>query len=212
MPYRSVCISPTDGSGGELVGPMVAEALGFQLLNAQIVTRAAEEAGVDPAAVVDAEGRRSVAARLLGRLTDAGPSGFGGSADHAAGVDDAGPDREALRDFIRAVIWEAGERGDAVIVTHAASYALADRSDVLRVLISGSPETRARRIAEAKGCSESAAAQAVARGDAGRAEYLKRFYDIDAESAAHYDLVIDTDHLDAVAAADLIVSAARPQP
>lgn len=212
MAYRSVCISPTDGSGGELVGPMVAEALGFQLLNAQIVTRAAEEAGVDPAAVVDAEGRRSVAARLLGRLTDAGPSGIGGSADHAAGVDDAGPDREALRDFIRAVIWEAGERGDAVIVTHAASYALADRSDVLRVLISGSPETRARRIAEAKGCSESAAAQAVARGDAGRAEYLKRFYDIDAELPTHYDLVIDTDRLDAVAAADLIVSAARSQP
>ena len=85
MAYRSVCISPTDGSGGEFVGPMVAEALGFQLLNAQIVTRAAEEAGVDPAAVMDAEGRRSLAARLIGRLTDAGPSGAGGSTDHAAG-------------------------------------------------------------------------------------------------------------------------------
>ena len=212
MAYRSVCISPTDGSGGEFVGPMVAEALGFQLLNAQIVRRAAEEAGVDPAAVVDAEGRRSLATRLLGRLTDAGPSGAAGFTDDAAGVEDAGPDREALRDFIRAVILEAGERGDAVIVTHAASYALAGRSDVLRVLISASPGTRARRIAEAKGCSESAAAKAVARGDAGRAEYLKRFYDIDAELPAHYDIVIDTDRLDPVAAAELIVSAARSQP
>ena len=212
MAYRSVCISPTDGSGGEFAGPMVAEALGFQLLNAQIVTRAAEEAGVDPAAVVDAEGRQSAAARLLGRLTGAGPSGAAAFTGHTAAAEDAGPDPEALRDFIRAIIWEAGERGDAVIVTHAASYALASRSDVLRVLISASPETRARRIAEAKGCSESDAAKAVARGDAGRADYLKRFYNIDSELPTHYDVVIDTDRLDPVAAAELIVRAARPQP
>ena len=191
---------------------MVAEALGFQLLNTQIVTRAADEAGVDPAAVMDAEGRQSVAARLLGRLTAAGLSGGAGSSGNPAATEDDGPDPEALRDFIRAIIWEAGERGDAVIVTHAASYALASRSDVLRVLISASPEARARRIAEAKGCSESDAAQAVARGDAGRAEYLKRFYDIDAELPSHYDIVIDTDDLDPMAATELIVSAARSQP
>ena len=212
MAYRSVCISPTDGSGSELVGPMVAEALGFQLLNAQIVTRAAEEAGVDPAAVIDAERRQSLASRLLGRLTDAGPAGAAGFTGYAAPLEDTGPGREALRDFIRAIIWEAGERGDAVIVTHAASYALANRSDVLRVLISASPDTRARRIAEAKGCSESDAAKMVARGDAGRADYLKRFYDIDKELPTHYDLVIDTDRLDAEAAAELIVTAARSQP
>jgi cytidylate kinase len=207
-----VCISPTDGSGGEFVGPMVAEALGFQLLNAQIVMRAAEEAGVDPADVAGAEGRQSLAVRLLGRLTESGPSAPAGLPGHAATSDDDGPDREALREVIRAIIREAGERGDVVIVTHAASYALADRSDVLRVLISASPETRARRIAEAKGWSDSAAAKAVARGDAGRADYLKRFYGIDAELPAHYDIVIDTDALDPEAAAEMIVSAARGTP
>ena len=121
-----------------------------------------------------------LAARPLGRLTDAGPSGTAGFTGHAAAVEDAGPDREALRDFIRAIIWEAGERGHAVIVTHAASYALASRSDVLRVLISASPQTR----------------------DAGRADYLKRFYDIDSELPTHYHIVIDTDRLDPVAAAE----------
>lgn len=212
MAYRSVCISPTDGSGSEFVGPMVADALGFQLLNTQIVTRAAEEAGVDPAAVMDAEGRRSLAARLLGRLSDGGASAGAAGMDHASAGDDAEPDPETLRDFIRAIIWEAGERGDAVIVTHAASYALAGRSDVLRVLISAPRESRARRIAEAKGCSEAAAVRTVARGDAARADYLSRFYDIDAELPTHYDIVIDTDRLDPVAAAELIVSAARSQP
>lgn len=206
MAYRSVCISPTDGSGGELVGPMVAEALGFQLLNTQIVTRAAEEAGVDPEAVRDAEGRRTLAVRLLGRLAaDAGPP-----VDAEGAADDDGPDPEALREVIRAVILEAGERGDAVIVTHAASYALADRSDVLRVLITASPASRADRIAEAKGWSDAAAEKAIRRGDAGRADYLKRFYAVDAESPTDYDLVIDTDTVDAEAAAELIIRTARP--
>ena len=96
-----------------------------------------------------------------------------------------------------------------VIVTHAASYALSGRSDVLRVLISASPETRVLRIAEAKACSESDAAKAMARGDAGRADYLKRFYHVDSELPTHYDLAINTDRLDAEAAAELIVGAAR---
>ena len=212
MAYRSVCISPTDGSGSELVGPIVAEALGFQLLNTQIVARAAADAGVDTAAVMDEERRQSVAARLLGRLTDAGPFGAAPLTGDAGAIEEAGPDPEALRAFIREIIREAGERGDAVIVTHAASYALAERPDVLRVLISASPETRAFRIAEAKGCSEAEAATAIARGDAGRADYLQRFYGIDAELPTHYDIVINTDRLDAGAAAELIVSAARPQP
>jgi cytidylate kinase len=58
----------------------------------------------------------------------------------------------------------------------------------------------------------SRAAKAVARGDAGHADYLKRFYDIDSELPTHYDIVIDTDRLDPEAAAELIVSAARSQP
>ena len=81
------------------------------------------------------------------------------------------------------------------MVAHAASFSLAKRDDVLRVLITASPETRQKRLASALGVDDKAAARAVKRSDAGRADYIKRFHNISAELPIHYDLVINTDKL-----------------
>jgi cytidylate kinase len=45
------------------------------------------------------------------------------------------------------------------------------------------------------------------RGDAGRADYIKRFYGIGTEQPTHYDVVINTDKLTPDDAARLIVDA-----
>ena len=44
--------------------------------------------------------------------------------------------------------------------------------------------------------------------DAGRRDYLKRFYKIDEELPTHYDLIVNTDVLSVEQAADLISRAA----
>jgi cytidylate kinase len=113
--------------------------------------------------------------------------------------------------LIRSVLWESAEAGDAVIVAHAASLALATRSDVLRVLITASAETRARRLAEAQSIGEAEAEKLVARGDANRADYLKRFYGVSTELPTHYDIVLNTDRVAPGDAAELILTAARSQ-
>lgn len=46
-------------------------------------------------------------------------------------------------------------------------------------------------------------------GDAGRADYLKRFYGVGGELPTHYDLVLNTDRLDAETAAELVLLAVR---
>jgi cytidylate kinase len=97
-----------------------------------------------------------------------------------------------------------------VIVAHAASIALAGRGDLVRVLVTASPEARAQRLAEAGDVDKEDAQRAVKRADAARADYLKRFYRIDRELPTHYDLVVNTDVLELDAAADLVVRAARP--
>jgi hypothetical protein len=48
----------------------------------------------------------------------------------------------------------------------------------------------------------------VKDSDAGRRDYLKRFYDVDEELPTHYDLVVNTDVLSAVSAARVVVQAA----
>jgi cytidylate kinase len=96
-----------------------------------------------------------------------------------------------------------------VIISHAASLALADEPEVLRVLITASPETRAERIADARQCDPKQAKKLVSRGDTNRADYIKRFYRISSEGPTHYDLLVNTDRVPAEQAADVIVHAAR---
>jgi Cytidylate kinase-like family len=207
--YRVVAISPTDGSAGEALGPIVAHELGFRLINEQVVARVAWEAGVNPEVVADVERRKSVLARVLEGLGDVAPANTGLSGVPL--VDDPAPRRDALRGLIRSVLWASAEAGDAVIVAHAASLALATRADVLRVLITASAETRARRLAEAQKLGDAEAEKLVARGDANRADYLKRFYKVSTELPTHYDIVLNTDRVAPADAAALILTAARSQ-
>ena len=51
--------------------------------------------------------------------------------------------RARLRVLIRETIEQTAAQGNVVIVAHAASHALPQRSDALRVLVTASPETRA---------------------------------------------------------------------
>jgi cytidylate kinase len=76
------------------------------------------------------------------------------------------------------------------------------------VFVTASPDTRAARLATAKGLDQSEAARAVHDSDAGRTNYLKRFYGISEELPTHYDLVVNTDTVSVEQAAALISLAA----
>jgi cytidylate kinase len=81
-------------------------------------------------------------------------------------------------------------------------------ADALRVLITASPETRATRVREARGLDQETAVRAVKDSDAGRRDYLRRFYDVHEERPTHYDLVVNTDVLSVERAAELVSQAA----
>ncbi len=211
MERNVVCISGADGAGAQEVARLVAERLGVPLIDEGIVERAASEAGVEPQAVADVEQRKSFLARILDDLhpdaaaaTGYAFAGFVPPTPHEPhlGSDD-------LRALIRSAIEETAERGNVVIVAHAASHALAGHDEVLRVLVTASPETRGARVAQALELDAEAAAKRVKDGDAGRAQYLKRFYGVDAELPTHYDLVLNTDRLAPDEAAEAVVVAAR---
>jgi len=207
MGHRIVCISSQDGAGAPEAAPVVADRLGFRLIDEDIVTRAAVEAGVDKAVVADVEQRKSRVMRLVEGLGTAGLSA--GYAVPGADIVATGePASDELREMIRSVIEDTAASGSAVIVSHAASLALAQRDDVLRVLLTAPVQTRERRLAATLGVDEKEAARAVKRSDSGRGDYIKRFYGISAELPTHYDLVINTEKLAPEQAAALIVQAA----
>ena len=170
----------------------VADALGFKLVDEEIILRAAAGAGVEPGVISDAERRRSFMSRMLDGLASGDTSMFG-----VPGGTDVTPAHLSaeLRELIRSAIEETAETGEVVIVAHAASHALAARPDVLRVLVSASLETRRARVADDEQLSEKDAARAVDASDSARADYLKRFYGTKSESPTQYDLVVNTDRL-----------------
>lgn len=204
--YKTVCISSEDGADGEKSAQLVARTLGFRLIDEDIVTRAAVEAGVDEDVVADIERRKSRVVKLLEGLGSASlDAGYLAAAHESGSYGRAASDE--LRGLIRSVIEDTAATGNVVIVAHAASLALASRGDVLRVLVTASTQTRQRRLVASLRVDEKEAARAMKRGDAGRADYIKRFYGIGAERPTHYDVVINTDKVTPDAAARLIVDA-----
>ena len=191
MAAAVVCISRTMGARGEDVGRLVADSLAFDYVDEDIVHRAAQRGGVSPEDVADAERRKSVLRRLLTELgTGTGVETYGLSLPAGELPDD-------MRALIREAIEEVAARGDVVIVAHAASFALAGREGVLRVLVTASPETRASRYEGS-----------IRDSDSERADYLRRFYGVEVELPTHYDLVVNTDVVSIEKAAGLVALAA----
>jgi cytidylate kinase len=207
MPRQTVCISHATGAGGRAIGRAVAERLGFRYADEEVIAEAADWADLDPAVVADAERRKPFVERALGGLAGVGPGAEFAGPD-AWGWANMGPAEVELRALIIEVLHAFADRGSVVIVSHAASFALADRDDVLRVLVTASPETRARRTAVTDGTNAREAAKQIRKEDDARADYLQRFYGVNRELPTHYDLVVNTDALTPDEAAGFIAGAA----
>ncbi len=207
MGHTVVCISSQDGAEAQEAARLVAERLGFRLIDEDIVTRAAVEAGVEQDVVADVERRKSRVLRLVEGLGAAG-FGAGYGVPGADLLPPAEPASEELQGMIRSAIEETAAAGSVVIVSHAASLALADRAEVLRVLITAPTPVRDQRLAATLGVDGKESARLIKRSDAGRLDYIKRFYGVPAELPTHYDLVVNTEKLTPAQAAGLVVFAA----
>ena len=188
MRISVICLSHTDGAGGAEIGRLLAERVGFRHVDDGVVVGAANAADLYPEAVAEAE-QRGVGRRVEVDFHRFEPT-------------------ERLRELIREAIAAEADEGQVVIVAHAASYTLARRDGVLRVLVTASDDTRLRRLRESEGLDDHAASRALKEADRNRDAYLKRFYDVDRELPTHYDLVVNTDRLSADHAVDSIANAA----
>ena len=208
MNSHVICISRSLGAGGEDVGRGVASELGYRYADEEIIIKAAEKAGVAPEAVAQVEHTPGLIVRILEAMAGAppGPEGWAGAAI-APSVD-----RSIYQGLIERVIRETGNKGNVVIVAHGASVPLSGVSGVLRVLVTGSPEVRAERLAGEADLDGPRARIAIKESDRQRREYLRRFYSLGRELPTHYDLVVNTDVLTVPLATRLIVSAARADP
>ena len=208
MNTRVVSISRQVGTGGEDVARQSAQRLGFRYIDYQVIQAAAQEAGVSAETVSEAEHSPSLLTRILEALARNPSMPVAAWADPVPLATSPLYTSTDYRTFIEGVIRDVAHEGACLIVGHAAQVILRDRMDTLRVLITGSPAFRARRIMAGMNVDEKTALKTVERTDNERLDYFRRFYDTGWLAPCTYDLCISTDHLNPEQAAALVEQAA----
>jgi hypothetical protein len=205
-----ICVSHCDGSDGDEVARLVAGQLGLRYVDEEIISAAAKRAGAAPQLVADAEQRQPLLRRVLEELgaTGAAATVAIGGFPPPIPNEPPPPRGDQLRRFIADAIEAVAAQGHVVIGAHAASFALGARDDLLRVFVTAPAATRARRVARQRGIEATEAEHQIREADKTRADYLRRFYDIDRETPTQYDLVVNTDVLSPDEAASIVVRAA----
>lgn len=210
MNTRVITIARQVGTLGEDVARLVADELGYHLLDYRLVQAAAEEAGVSTETIAESEHKPSFFTRILEALArnPAGPA----SGQWIEPIDMSGTPlltSADYRDLVAQVVADYARQGDVVFLGHGAQFMLANYPDVVRVLITGSPEARRRRVMTGMACSEEQATEVIQRTDNERSDYFKNFFGADWLVPSTYDLTVNTDHINPAQASQLIVAAAR---
>ena len=150
------------GSGGRVIGKLVAEKLGVPFYDKEILTRAAEESGLCKEVFERHDEKASVGSMLVGsQSTHMGTVGMG--------VQMPLNQRVFLAQFD--AITKLANEGDCVIVGRCADYVLKDLPNVTHVFLYASLEKRIERIMQVENVNRDTARDLIRKTDKQRKNY-----------------------------------------
>jgi len=211
-----VTISRQFGAAGLAVGRGLAERLDAELLDSAIIAQVAVRSGIPESEIESYDERLPTFwQRVTSALASSSPEPMMVDTAYFENVPSASmPDR--LATVTRAVIEEAAQRGNAVIIGRGGAWIVGKRPDALNVHLHASTDARVRyllaRVEEvpADARPEEKSLRDLCRSiDAARGEYLKRVYNVDWLDSRNYDVALDTGRLGVEGTIDLIERAAR---
>lgn len=185
--YRVVTIAREYASGGGNIARRLAERLGWQLLDRQLLTEIAGTLGIEPGMAARFDERRDPWLYRFAKQTFQYGAFEGAVLPGQMGVVDA--DEVASR--TRQLIEKAAEMGQCVIVGRAAQCILHGRPDTFHVFVYASREERMRRVQDRTGQGEDAAA-VLDTMDRERAAYIRHYYESEWMDRRWYHLMINS--------------------
>ncbi len=168
-----VAISENMGSLGIDIGRSLAAQLGYDFAERDLIGKAAERFGED-----------------AGRLSHA-------VEERPTLVDRLNAEQRRFARYVEATVLEMAARDDIVLVGLASAIILAGIPHALRVRATASERCRAERVAQAASLDQAAALEHVRRSDRERSGRVRFLYHVDLDAPLIYDVVINTDRLDA---------------
>ena len=186
MKVRVVTIDREFASGGAVIAKRLAERLGWTLWDQRLTDEIARLARCERSEVAQREERRDP---LYYRLLK---SFLLGSFEGSLNVPRLNlVDSDVIVRHTKQIIESAAEAGDCVIVGRGAAYFLADRPDTFHVFIYAPYEEKVKRLIDG-GTDPQEAARLVEVVDTERADFVKKYFDIDWPSRGIYHLMINS--------------------
>jgi len=197
MEKTIITISREFGSGGRTIGRMVAQRLGIDFYDKELVDQIALESGFAPK-FVEEHGEHSPSNSFFSYAF--APQGVPGVMNGLSTAD-------FLWNIQCNVILQLADKGPCVIVGRNADYILKDREDALHIYVFADAPYRAERIIRLYGESEKSPEARLQEKDKRRRVNYHHYTGRTWGQAQNYDLCLDTGVLGIEQCVDIIVNA-----
>ena len=182
--FRFITISRDRGSMGDAVAQELAGHLGWHVFDREIVNYIAENSHVRENLV------RQLDERSQGLVQDTIQRFLSMVEGWAFGVE------EYHHALVKTLAYLAA-RGEAIIIGRGANFALHAERQGIHVRITASPETRIARLSERWNVTHAEARRRMLELDAERRDFVRRHFHRDVADDRFYDLVFNTDRVEA---------------
>jgi cytidylate kinase len=200
-----ITISRQYGAGGSEVARLVADRLGWTVVDNEIVDRVARRAGLAPKAVAEQDERSPGFVERLAQALTASSQEF---AVPELGVAVRAEDPNLVK-LTEMVVHEIAEEGKAVLVGRAAPAVLGKDFPAIHVKLVAEKAFRIQLAMREEQLDQRAAERRMNEIDAQRRRYHREHYGRDWDDPIHFHLTLNTGLLGLEGAADVIVDRAR---
>ena len=185
-----ITIGRSYGAGGRTVGKLVAKKLHIPYYDVELLKMMAEEQGIDLKYLQHVDEKPIESNNLY--------------PPYASGIKSVSETAEYAYAAQKEMIKRIAQEGPCVIVGRCADIILEDHKELFRVFITGSPDSRSRRIANRENLGIDEGKRKVAKVDKERAAYYNQHGKGKWGTAGNYDLILNTDWYSFEKCADII--------
>ena len=195
-----ITIARSCGSGGVIIGKLLAKRLGIEYYDSKILHLASEDSGISEDLFANADEKLK---KTL--LFNVSKSNFDGKVIPPESADFTSS--QNLFNYQAKVITELANAEPCVIIGRCGDFVLKDHPGLLSVFISGSYDACAKREAREHALSLKSAYEKVDKINKYRADYHKYYTGKAWGHPGNYDISISTDHFTDEQCVDIIVNA-----
>jgi len=183
---RVITIEREYGSGGGDIAAKVAARLGWKLWDQLLTEEIARHMDCERRAVEEHEEKRDPVYRRLLKAFMRGSFEGSLNAPRLKMVD-----TDCVREVVQQILPEVAAAGNCVIVGRGSAFYLGDRPDAFHAFIYAPFQEKVRRL-RARGKNEKEAMELAETVDRDRADFIKRYFDVDWPGRHRFHLMVNS--------------------